>query len=85
MAPDFFGFSAAILTTIAFLPQVFRTAKTKSADDVSILMLIIFITGLFFWIIYGIQAHSIPVLAANIVTLILNTILLALKLIYKKT
>ena len=48
---DLFGFSAAMLTTIAFLPQLYKTWETKSADDVSLVMLILFITGLICWII----------------------------------
>ena len=45
---DLFGFLAALLTTIAFLPQLYKTWQTKSADDVSLVMLILFITGLIF-------------------------------------
>ena len=77
---DFFGFLAALLTTIAFLPQLYKTWKTKSADDVSLIMLILFITGLTCWIIYGIQINSIPILVANIITFILNFSILILKI-----
>ena len=84
ISPDAFGFIAAALTTIAFLPQVVKTWRTKKAEDVSIVMLLMFITGLFFWIIYAIQTHTRPVLIANIITLILNMIILILKLIYQK-
>ena len=69
---DFFGFSAALLTTIAFLPQLYKTWKTKSAGDVSLIMLILFLTGLICWIIYGIKINSIPILIANIITFIFN-------------
>ena len=69
---DFFGFSAALLTTIAFLPQLYKTWKTKSAGDVSLVMLILFITGLLCWIIYGIKIDSIPILVANIITFIFH-------------
>ena len=82
ITPDTFGFIAAALTTIAFLPQVLKTWRTKSAYDVSTVMLITFITGLLFWIIYAIQTKSIPVLIANIITLIFNLTILILKLIY---
>ena len=81
-SPDVFGFIAAGLTTIAFLPQVIKTGKTKKAEDVSIIMLLLFITGLIFWIVYAIQTDSFPVLIANIITLILNIIILTLKIIY---
>ena len=82
--PDTFGFIAAALTTIAFLPQVIKTWRTKKAEDVSIVMLLMFITGLIFWIIYALQVSILPVLIANIITLILNLSILSLKLIYDR-
>ena len=81
---DLFGFSAALLTTIAFLPQLYKTWTTKSAEDVSLIMLILFITGLICWIIYGSRIHSIPILVANVVTFIFNFSILILKIIYNK-
>ena len=81
---DTFGFTAAALTTIAFLPQVIKTWRTKKAEDVSIVMLLMFITGLIFWIIYALQVSILPVLIANIITLILNLSILSLKLIYDR-
>ena len=81
---DFFGFSAALLTTIAFLPQLYKTWETKSAGDVSLVMLILFITGLICWIIYGTKIHSIPILVANIITFIFNFLILILKITYRE-
>ena len=82
---DLFGFLAAFLTTLAFLPQLYKTWQTKSADDVSLIMLILFLTGLICWIIYGLKIHSIPILFANIVTFIFNFSILILKIRYRKT
>ena len=81
---DLFGFLAALLTTIAFLPQLYKTWKTKSADDVSLIMLILFIIGLFCWIIYGLKINSVPILVANIITFIFNFSILILKITYSK-
>ena len=81
---DLLGFLAAFLTTIAFLPQLYKTWNTKSADDVSFIMLILFIIGLIFWIIYGLEINSIPILIANIITFILNFSILILKIRYMK-
>ena len=81
---DLFGFSAALLTTIAFLPQLYKTWETKSADDVSLVMLILFLTGLICWIIYGLKINSIPIIVANFVTFIFNFSILILKISYKK-
>ena len=82
---DLFGYLAALLTTIAFLPQLYKTWKTKSAEDVSLIMLILFITGLFCWIVYGIKINSIPILVANIITFIFNFSILTLKINYNKS
>ena len=81
---DFFGFSAALLTTIAFLPQLYKTWNTKSANDVSLIMLILFIAGLICWIIYGIKIDSTPILVANIITFIFNFSILILKITYSE-
>ena len=81
---DFFGFSAALLTTVAFLPQLYKTWQTKSAEDVSLIMLILFITGLVCWIIYGLKINSTPILVANIITFIFNFSILVLKVSYRK-
>ena len=82
---NLFGFLAAALTTIAFLPQLYKTWQTKSADDVSLFMLILFITGLICWIIYGLKINSLPILVANIITFIFNFSILILKISYSKS
>jgi MtN3 and saliva related transmembrane protein len=47
--------------------------------------LILFITGLICWIIYGLKIHSIPILVANIITFIFNFSILILKITYRKS
>ena len=81
---EFFGYFAAILTTLAFIPQLIKTLKTKKAEDVSLTTLIMFLTGVASWIIYGIQISSKPILIANTITFLLNFLILVLKLIYSK-
>lgn len=77
------GLAAAILTTIAFLPQMLKTWQTKSAKDVSLLTLITFIIGVFLWLIYGIYLQALPIILANAVTLVFNLIILWLKIKYR--
>ena len=81
---EIFGYFAAILTTLAFLPQLIKTLITKKAEDVSLITLIMFITGLIFWIIYGYKISSVPILAANIITFILNFLILISKIYFSK-
>ena len=81
---ELFGYFAAILTTAAFLPQLIKTLKTKKADDVSLVTLIMFISGVGSWIIYGYKISSFPILLANIITFILNLLILISKIYYAK-
>ena len=81
---EFFGYFAAILTTLAFLPQLIKTLKTKKAEDVSLITLIMFLTGVLSWIIYGYKISSIPILLANVITFILNLLILIFKIIFSK-
>ena len=82
MNVEIFGYVAAILTTAAFLPQLI---KTKKADDVSLITLIMFIIGVLCWIIYGYKISSIPILLANLITLFLNFLILISKIYFSKS
>ena len=81
---EFFGYFAAILTTLAFLPQLIKTLKTQKADDVSLITLIMFLTGVLSWVVYGYKISSLPILIANIITFILNFLILIFKIIFAK-
>lgn len=78
------GLAAGALTIIAFVPQVIRTWKTKSAHDLSLGMYSILCTGVLLWLIYGLIIEDIPIIVANAVTLSLALVILYFKLIYKK-
>lgn len=77
------GILAGLCTTIAFLPQVFKTWRTKSAKDLSLGMFSIFCTGVALWLTYGILIRDLPIILANGFTFILAGSLLYFKLIYK--
>ena len=81
---EFFGYFAALLTTLAFLPQLIKTLKTKKADDVSLITLIMFLTGVLSWVIYGYKISSLPILIANVITFILNLLILIFKINFAK-
>jgi MtN3 and saliva related transmembrane protein len=76
------GLTAGLLTTIAYLPQLIKTWKSKSASDLSWSMLITLCTGIILWLVYGVYVQDIPLIAANIVTLLLASIILVLKIRY---
>ena len=77
------GLAAGFCTTVAFLPQVVKTWKSKSAKDLSLGMYSIFCTGVLLWLIYGIMISDLPVILANNITLILAVSILFFKLTFK--
>ena len=77
------GLAAGMLTTIAFLPQVIKTWKSRSAKDLSLGMFSLFCVGVALWLAYGILVWDIPVIAANMMTLMLASTLLFFKLRFK--
>lgn len=76
---DIIGGVAAVLTTSSFLPQVARTWRTRSAADFSWIWLGFFSVGLFLWLVYGIVANALPLIAANGITLALVLVIAFVK------
>ena len=74
------GFLAGFLTTVAFIPQLIRARRSQSTKDLSLPMFVSFTTGVLLWLMYGMAIHSLPVIAANGVTLVLAAAILVLKI-----
>ncbi|MBU0594861.1 MAG: SemiSWEET transporter [Gammaproteobacteria bacterium] len=77
------GMAAGTLTTVAFVPQVLKTWRSKSAGDVSYGMFLIFSSGVFLWLLYGLAIGATPIVVANAVTLVLALTMLVLKRLYR--
>ena len=77
------GLVAGAFTSLAILPQVITTFKTKKASDVSIFMFIVMLTGNVLWVIYGFAKSDIAIIVTNLVTVVLNVTMLIFKVIYK--
>ena len=77
---DWTGSSAAVLTTIAFIPQAWKVWRTRHTADISLGMYILFTLGVVLWLAYGIQIESWPIVIANSVTLLLAGSVLTMKI-----
>jgi len=78
------GYAAAFCTTAAFVPQLTRVLRTRSARDISLPTFLLFSIGVFLWLLYGLYTGSKPVIASNAVTLVLSLSILVLKLRYDR-
>ena len=81
---DWVGYLAGILTTVAFIPQVIRLWRTRSARDISLGMYWAFTAGVALWLVYGLMIDALPVVITNGVTLVLAGAVLLLRLRFSK-
>ncbi|MEY4100073.1 MAG: hypothetical protein RL300_1244 [Pseudomonadota bacterium] len=79
---DLIGSLAAVLTTASFLPQAIHTFRTKDVRGISLGMYSAFTLGVAMWLIYGVLLEAWPVVIANLVTLVLASAILVMKLKY---
>ena len=78
------GFVAAFCTTAAFVPQLVRVLRLRSARDISLPTFLMFSVGVFLWLVYGLSIGSKPMIASNGITLVLSVSILVLKLRYDR-
>tara|TARA_R110000782_G_C14695118_1_gene401520 strand:+ start:558 stop:878 length:321 start_codon:yes stop_codon:yes gene_type:complete len=76
---ELIGFLAAILTTISFVPQAVHILRTRETGGISLVMYVLFTAGIAAWLAYGVLIASVPVILANLVTIMLAGTILTLK------
>ena len=82
---EIIGLIAAFLTTASFLPQVYKTWKTKDVSSLSLPMLTMFFIGVILWLIYGVLKESLAIILANAITVVSLFLLLYYKIKYGKS
>jgi MtN3 and saliva related transmembrane protein len=83
MCPDLgnlFGYPAAFLTTVAFVPQAWKSWRSRDMSGISLPMYALFTLGVACWLVYGLLLGSLPIILANGTTLALAAVVLALKI-----
>jgi MtN3 and saliva related transmembrane protein len=75
------GYPAAFLTTVAFVPQAWKSWRTRDLSGISLPMYALFTAGVALWLVYGALIGSMPVIVANSMTLLLAALVLRLKIV----
>ena len=81
---EIIGLIAAVFTTAAFIPQVLKISKKRSAKGVSVSMYVVMFIGICFWLLYGILINSTAVIVANLISGILQLVIIFFSLIHRK-
>ena len=77
---EIFGYLAAILSVICFIPQAIRIIATRDTNAISFWMYFLFLLSVISWLIYGLMLDSLPIILKNIFVIIFAGIILGLKI-----
>lgn len=77
------GILAGTFTTVAVIPQLVKSLRTKKVVDVSPIMFSILIIGVGLWVVYGFLKEDIPIIVTNGISFLLNLSMLVLMFLYK--
>lgn len=78
------GTIAGILTSISMLPQLIKVIKEKEVENISWGMIVVLLSGVTLWVIYGIMKMEWPIILSNAFSVLVNITLLICYFSYKK-
>ena len=81
---ELLGFIAGAITNVGFIPQVWRLFKLKSAHEISLPFILLFLVGVGCWLAYGILLNLKPVILWNAIATAIMCAMLYAKLKYGK-
>ena len=81
-AIELIGALAAVLTTISFVPQAWKTWRTRDVIGISLIMYAVFTVGVGMWLVYGWLLGAWPIIVANAVTFTLALLILGMRIRY---
>ena len=84
MLVEIIGFLAAFTSTVSLIPQIIKTFRTKSAEDVSFFMLVNFLVTSLLWLLYGLMIGAAAVWVANAIMTLFSIVMLALKVRFSR-
>ena len=78
------GHTGAFLSSITFMPQVYKVWQTKSVGDLSLAMMFIVFTSTLVWLVYGFALNLWPVILCNGIICLLSVLLIYFKFSFSK-
>lgn len=84
MNENLLGIIAGVLTSVSMIPQLVKVIREKNVEDISLLMLLVLISGLSLWVWYGFIKDELPIILSNSFAVLVNICLLVSYMIYHK-
>ncbi|MCJ7934880.1 MAG: SemiSWEET transporter [Chryseobacterium sp.] len=84
MNENLLGIIAGVLTSVSMIPQLIKVIREKNVEDISLLMLLVLISGLSLWVWYGFKKDELPIILSNAFAVVVNLSLLFCYMLYNK-
>ncbi len=84
MNENILGLIAGGITSVAMLPQLIKVWKDKDVEDLSLMMILVLVTGLSLWVWYGFLKAELPIILSNAFAVLVNIALLFSYFKYRK-
>lgn len=84
MLPFIVSTLAPIVNCIQLFPQLYKTCKTKSVKDLSFYSLVLILMANVFWLLHGYFIFDLSLIAAGVISMVVNISLLTLYMLYRK-
>ncbi|WP_426477306.1 SemiSWEET transporter [Chryseobacterium sp. CBSDS_008] len=84
MNENILGIVAGVLTSVSMIPQLIKVIREKNVEDISLLMLLVLISGLSLWVWYGLKKDELPIILSNSFAVLVNLSLLVCYIMYNK-
>ena len=84
MLPSLVAILVPIISCIQLFPQLYKTYKTKSVKDISVYSLILILITNLLWILHGYFIVDYSLLISSTISMLINTTLFSLYIIYYK-
>lgn len=82
IAPQYIGIAAGVFTSTSLMPQLIKMIKEKSAKEISVVMILVLMTGLSLWVYYGSLKDDWPIIITNAFAVSVNIAILFFKFKY---
>jgi len=84
MDENVLGIVAGALTSVAMIPQLIKVIRDKNVEDLSLVMILVLITGLSLWVWYGLLRDELPIILSNAFAVLVNVTLLICYALFRK-
>ena len=81
---DYVGLFGAALSSLTFVPQVYKAWQSRSVGDLSMWMILILLANVSTWLFYGIVKSDMAIIIANSIILFLSLVMLYFKFAFRK-